>query len=361
MGTDTAIQGDSRLDLNTAQIKAWYAEGATLSEIGERLGISPSAVHRHMMAADIPRRKPGRKPGDRRPRPRHAFKPTRHHLDMDQIRAWYEEGASIGEIGRRLGVPKKTVHRHMIAAEIPRRLPGPVTAGGYTPLSDEEKAAIRAAAEAGTAITRIAAAFGRSDDTVRRLIPKPERADGRKHPDREAKVREMHAQGLRGRQIDDALGWTRGGAAPIQRRLGLETRSPLPDACRVAEAYRTLGSEKAAAAHLHKDIKLIRSILRDAGIIPAHRVYPMPGSRAQRILDVLAGHPEGLPTPQIAELSGEHSRPRQQALTRCGNELRRLEQRGRVRRIGFVPGGWQQGREAIWAAVPDLRTGDPAA
>jgi hypothetical protein len=78
--------------------------------------------------------------------------------------------------------------------------------------------------------------------------------------------------------------------------------------------------------------------------------------RARGILDLLAVRPDGLSTPQIAELLGEFARHRRQrALTLCGTELRDLERKGRVQRAGRVPGGWQRGPAVIWApASPEI-------
>jgi hypothetical protein len=47
-------------------------------------------------------------------------------------------------------------------------------------------------------------------------------------------------------------------------------------------------------------------------------------------------------------LSGEHCRPRQQALTRCGNVLRRLEMKGYVSRSGHALGSYHNVRSLIW-------------
>jgi hypothetical protein len=71
--------------------------------------------------------------------------------------------------------------------------------------------------------------------------------------------------------------------------------------------------------------------------------------RPQRIFDALAAHPEGLSTPQIAELGGEViTESRQQALTHYGSILRYYERKGLIRRAGLAPGGWQRGPAVIW-------------
>lgn len=186
---------------------------------------------------------------------------TRYDLDADQIRVWYAEGASIREISRRLGVSFKTAQRHMVAAGIPRREPG---GGNRNPVSDEEAAAIRSAFETGAVTQDIARQFGRCLTTVKQH--RAPGTDGRRHPELDAKVRELHAQGLRGEQIDDALGWKRGRAYNYQVRLGLDPRRPLPAAAQVAELYRELGSVAAVARRLRRPERLISSVLRNAGI-----------------------------------------------------------------------------------------------
>lgn len=76
----------------------------------------------------------------------------------------------------------------------------------------------------------------------------------------------------------------------------------------------------------------------------------MPETRAQRILRVLAEHPEGLSTPAIARETGERVQPRQQALTRCGSVLRRLNSAGLVARCGTTvePGTYNNLPSACW-------------
>ena len=81
----------------------------------------------------------------------------------------------------------------------------------------------------------------------------------------------------------------------------------------------------------------------------------MADSRAERIYCVLAAHPDGLPTPRIYELSGEHIDPWPRALTKYGGALRRYEYRGWVRRVGRTPGGRRHGPSVIWQLAPGTR------
>jgi hypothetical protein len=77
--------------------------------------------------------------------------------------------------------------------------------------------------------------------------------------------------------------------------------------------------------------------------------------RAKRIAAVLAEHPGGLSTPQIAELAGDdvsgpsrNNQPRQVNLSRCGAILRRMEKRGEVARAGIVPGAYNNVPTGVW-------------
>ena len=70
----------------------------------------------------------------------------RHRLDMDQIRAWYEdEELTMSEIERRTGVPEPTLHRHLAAAGVRRRRgeggPSPAPLGAEDRFIEELEAA----------------------------------------------------------------------------------------------------------------------------------------------------------------------------------------------------------------------------
>jgi hypothetical protein len=76
-------------------------------------------------------------------------------------------------------------------------------------------------------------------------------------------------------------------------------------------------------------------------------------TRVQRILGELARHPEGLSTPQIADICEPDIQSRQQAQTRCGEVLRRYAKAGLVRQGGFIPGGHQRAPAVVWQlAIP---------
>lgn len=59
-----------------------------------------------------------------------------------------------------------------------------------------------------------------------------------------------------------------------------------------------------------------------------------PGSRGSRALDVLAGHPDGLLTPQIAQALGDYPH----ALIYVAEALRRQEAHGHVTAAKACPG-----------------------
>jgi hypothetical protein len=73
----------------------------------------------------------------------------------------------------------------------------------------------------------------------------------------------------------------------------------------------------------------------------------------------LARHPEGLSTPQIANICEPDIQSRQQAQTRCGEVLRRYAKAGLVRQAGLIPGGFQRAPAMVWQLaipVPGQRT-----
>jgi hypothetical protein len=69
-------------------------------------------------------------------------------------------------------------------------------------------------------------------------------------------------------------------------------------------------------------------------------------TRRERIAAVLAEHPEGLSTPQIAELSGEDMANRRRARQNSWLMLQDMETRGEVARVPTT------GQEAEWRLVP---------
>lgn len=198
----------------------------------------------------------------------------RPRLDMDQVRAWYEAGDSLRGLERRTGVPHKTIQRHMIAAGIPRRDPGPVIpiqhvrARNYQRSSMPERQQIYAAIEAGVALEIIAERSGRSLETIRRYARRPgaRNSPPRRRAREEEAVREWHARGLRGSQIDVRLGWWNGKAGQIQKRLGLDWRQPGPDPAEAAGLYRSLGSVEAVAARMGVGRPRAAAALRAAGV-----------------------------------------------------------------------------------------------
>jgi len=76
----------------------------------------------------------------------------------------------------------------------------------------------------------------------------------------------------------------------------------------------------------------------------------MSETRVRRMLDLLAAHPEGLSTPEIAGACCEGIEPWQQALTYCGKVMRKYERKGRVCRVRNVPGPNGHGSAVLWQA-----------
>jgi transposase len=195
---------------------------------------------------------------------------TKYVLDMGQVSAWYEAGDSIRAIGRRTGIPYKTIQRHMVTAGIERRPPGPVIPIHQVQArrsTAAERQQARALLEDGSLLEDVADRLGRSPDSIRRWTRPVMRERRQMDVRAEEQVREWHARGLRGTQIDDRLGWYRGKALLIQKKLGLDGRLPAPaSAGELAQLYGSLGSVGAVAAHLGASYKRTGTALKAAGI-----------------------------------------------------------------------------------------------
>lgn len=72
------------------------------------------------------------------------------------------------------------------------------------------------------------------------------------------------------------------------------------------------------------------------------------------MLRALAAGPDGLSTPAVSAASGERAQPRQQALTRTGTVLRKLERQGLAERCGVIaePGTYHNIRSVRWRITP---------
>lgn len=93
--------------------RLYWEEGLSIVEIGRRMGVSPSAIQRYMDRHNIPRRPPGPPPGpvDR--------------LGPDELRRLYwEEGLSLAQIARQIGVHSVSVWAAFGRYGIPRRPQG---------------------------------------------------------------------------------------------------------------------------------------------------------------------------------------------------------------------------------------------
>lgn len=73
--------------------------------------------------------------------------------------------------------------------------------------------------------------------------------------------------------------------------------------------------------------------------------------RTRMLLQILARHPEGLTTPQLARAFGEASLPWSRVLKQCGTAMRRHERLGRAVNVGTVPA--QRGRAVMWQITAD--------
>jgi DNA-binding CsgD family transcriptional regulator len=200
---------------------------------------------------------------------------TQHRVSLDpaDLRRWYhDEGLSTRQIAARIGVGNKTVQRHLIAAGIDRREPScnPVPDPG-TRFSRDERVAIHEAFDAW--LEGVAAQYGRTPKAIRMTLaralgPASRTRSGVWERDRE-RVRELHAQGLRGREIDRALGWIPGRTAPHQRRMGLDPRKPLPALPSVDELrrlYLEAGNIRGLARRIGRSQRQAREDLAAAGI-----------------------------------------------------------------------------------------------
>ena len=74
--------------------------------------------------------------------------------------------------------------------------------------------------------------------------------------------------------------------------------------------------------------------------------------RTRMLLQALARHPEGMTTPQLAQVIGEASLPWQRALNKAGIAMRQHERLGRAVRAGTVTG--RRGHAVVvWRLTPD--------
>src|SRR5437764_9736331 len=73
--------------------------------------------------------------------------------------------------------------------------------------------------------------------------------------------------------------------------------------------------------------------------------------RGRMLLQVLASHPDGLTTPELAEAIWQPSQPWQQALNQCGIAMRQHERLGRAVRAGTARRG--RHRAVRWQLTPD--------
>jgi hypothetical protein len=94
----------------------------------------------------------------------------------------------------------------------------------------------------------------------------------------EARVRELHGQGLRGVQIDRAMGWKPDTAKWWQRKLGLDSQRPIPPAGDLGRQYAEAGSVEGLARQLGVRQRRVRAALAEAGIEigrrPEHPLTP---------------------------------------------------------------------------------------
>ncbi len=159
---------------------ALYEQGATLGEVGERFGISGCRVSELFNEADLQIRPPGRAP--------------RRDYPLGEMHAVYEQGASLGEVGERFGVSAARVPRLFKEAGLPVRPRGTYRRREY-PVRE-----MHAVYEQGASLGEVGKQFGISLSHlshVFRAAGLPVRPRG-KSQEREYSVSEMYALYQRG-------------------------------------------------------------------------------------------------------------------------------------------------------------------
>jgi hypothetical protein len=172
-----------------------------------------------------------------------------------------------------------------------------------------ERDAIIAAGRAGKTPPATAAEVGRSVTAVRGIFRDAGLARSVHAADDQRQVRQLHAQGLRGIQIDQACGWPEGRAGRIQQGLGLDPRRPDPPARQAARLYRDLGTVAAVAARLRRSERVISRVLKSAGVaVPGPRGGPRdPGlARLEPHLDAIRAARTGPRKVPLQELAARY-------------------------------------------------------
>lgn len=273
---ETMERSRNRYQFDMDQIRHWYEdEGASVREVARRAGTSDRTMWRHMNAAGI-RMRPA---GNSGPPVVDPVSPA----EAQAIRAALEEARQTGErqidIARRFGRSEVTIRRiernergdsrrstGILLAAIRAVLDEVNTWTGPDSVADESLArgaqSIREKISAALADSAWAAAVngGPSREPRRRGRPADVVA--------EQKVRELHASGLRGKQIDAECGWRGGKAGDIQKRLGLDPRKPRsdPGADELRALYAELRTVMAVASRLGCSDGRVSRLLKDAGI-----------------------------------------------------------------------------------------------
>jgi DNA invertase Pin-like site-specific DNA recombinase len=146
----------SKRHIHDERIRALAAEGATLSEIARAIERTKSVAHAHLkrLGIDYARGKAGRKPGG---------------IQDEQVRALYDQGASIPEMMRATGMCRGGVYNVLdrLGIQRPHRN-GP----------SARMRAIIAARQQGKTFTEISCEFGITRNAafyaVKRWAPQPE-------------------------------------------------------------------------------------------------------------------------------------------------------------------------------------------
>ena len=223
-------------------------------------------------------------------------------------RLYQEDKLSIRAVGAACSRPAKTVHRRLVAAEIPRRAPGGAGQRRRTTRlrPEQEQQMAEAYLRDDVSLDSLGAAYGVSADTVARKLRArriPIRQRGRTLaalPRREppADLLRLHDSGMPPRDIAAQLGGI--AAAEVARQLRVAGRTPhrgraIPSGAALTAARAQAGSVRALAKKLKVSEKRLRAALEAAvpDSIAAQRAAgsELPASKAGRE----RGHPNTRP------------------------------------------------------------------
>ena len=196
-------------------------------------------------------------------------------------RLYQEDKLSIRAVAAACSRPAKTVHRRLVAAEIPRRAPGGGSQRRRTARlgPEQEQQMAEAYLRDDVSLDSLGATYGVSADTVARKLRArgiPIRERGRTlaalpSPEPSAELLRLHDAGIPPRDIAAQMEGL--GAAEVARQLRGSGRTPhrgrvIPSGAALTAARAKAGSVRALAKELKVSEKRLRAALEAAGKDP---------------------------------------------------------------------------------------------